>query len=263
MQFVDTHAHLEDGKFDSDRAAMIGRAAAAGVTRMMTIATTSADSRVCVEHALADRRLRASVGIHPNHVAEEPAGAWDEILRLVKEPGVTAIGETGLDRHWDRTPFAQQEEFFGRHLDLSRSTGLPIVIHCREADADMLRMLRAEFDRHGPIRGVMHSFVGDKAMAEACLAMGLTLSFAGMLTYKNAEELRRTAATVPLERALVETDSPYLAPVPMRGKRNEPAHVVHTARQLAEIHGVPLAAIAERTTANAIALFRFDEGEKR
>jgi TatD DNase family protein len=263
MQLVDTHAHLEDGKFDLDRAAMIDRAAAAGVTRMMTIATTSADSRTCVLHAQSDRRLRASVGIHPNHVAEERAGAWDEILRLVKEPSVTAIGETGLDRHWDRTPFAQQEECFGRHLDLSRSTGLPIVIHCREADADMLRMLRAEFDRHGPIRGVMHSFVGDTAMAEACLAMGLVLSFAGMLTYKNAEELRRTAATVPLERVLVETDSPYLAPLPMRGKRNEPAHVVHTARQLAEIHGLPLAAIAERTTANAIALFRFDEGEKR
>ena len=263
MRFVDTHAHLEDDKFDQDRAVTIERAVAAGVTRLMTIATTAADSRICVEHAKSDRRLRASVGIHPNHVAEEPAGAWDEILRLANEPGVTAIGETGLDRHWDRTPFAQQEEWFDRHLALSRSSGLPIVIHCRVADADMLRMLRAEFDRHGPIRGVMHSFVGDKAMAEACLAMGMTLSFAGMLTYKNAEELRRTAATVPLERAMVETDSPYLAPVPMRGKRNEPAHVVHTARQLAEIHGVPLAVVAERTTANAIALFRFDEGEKR
>jgi TatD DNase family protein len=228
----------------------------------MTIATTSADSRICVEHARTDRRLRASVGVHPNNIEDEPAGGWDEILRLVREPGVSAIGETGLDRYWKK-PFPQQEEWFARHLDLSRETGYPVVIHCRDADADMLRMLRAEFDRRGPIRGVMHSFVGDQAMAEACLAMGLTLSFAGMLTYKNADELRRTATTVPLERAMVETDSPYLAPVPMRGKRNEPAHVVHTARQLAEIHGVPLAVVAERTSANAFALFRFAEGDDR
>src|SRR5205814_5320824 len=142
---------------------------------------------------------------------------------------VVALGETGLDRHWNYTPFPQQEDFFARHLELGRRLDLPVVIHCREAEADVVRMLRGNFERQGPIRGVMHSFTGDAATAEACLAMGLYLSFAGMVTYKSAQPLREVARGVPLERILVETDSPYLAPVPLRGKRNEPANVVHTA----------------------------------
>src|SRR5207302_9086093 len=146
--------------------------------------------------------------------------------------------ETGLDRHWHDTPFSQQEDFFARHLALARVRRLPVVIHCREAETDVVRMLRADYDRHGPIRGVMHSFTGDFATAEACLAMGLYISFAGMVTYKNAQNLRDVAARVPLDRLLVETDSPYLAPVPLRGKRNEPSYVVHTAACLAAVHGV-------------------------
>ena len=144
--------------------------------------------------------------------------AWDEVVALADETRVVGVGETGLDRHWDDTPFAVQEEYFVRHLELGRRLNKPVVIHCREAEADVLRMLRAEFDRHGPIRGVMHSFVGDWATAEACLAMGLYLSFAGMLTYKNAEALREVAAKQPLDRLLVETDCPYLSPVPLRGQ---------------------------------------------
>jgi TatD DNase family protein len=166
-----------------------------------------------------------------------------------------AIGETGLDRHWDRTPFDVQQEHFARHLELARTHHRPVVIHCREADTDMMPMLRAEFDRHGPIRGVMHSFVGDAVMAEACRAMGLYLSFAGMLTYKSAAALRETAAKQPLDRVLVETDSPYLSPVPLRGRRNEPAHVVHTAQCLADLLGLDLDRLAEQTTVNARALF--------
>jgi TatD DNase family protein len=258
MQFVDTHAHLEDEKLAADRDSVLQRAVDAGVTRIVAVATTSTDTPAYIARARSDSRIRATAGIHPNHVAQEPPGAWDHVVGMAADPVVVALGETGLDRHWDFTPFADQEDYFARHLALSRKTNLPVVIHCREADADMLRMLRDEFDRHGPIRGVMHSFVGDRAMAEACLAMGLYLSFAGMLTYKNAEELRRTARTVPLDRVLVETDCPYLAPVPVRGQRNEPAHVVHTARRLAEIHELLLETIAERTTANALALFRFD-----
>ena len=263
MELIDTHTHLEDRKFANDREAAIERAVAAGVTRMLVIATSSGDSPACVARARSDVRLRASVGIHPNSVAGESAGAWDTIVRLAADPTVVALGETGLDRHWDTTPFADQEDYFARHLALSRTTGLPIVIHCREADADMLRMLKDDFEKTGPIRGVMHSFVGDTAMAEACLAMGLTLSFAGMLTYKTADQLRQTARHVPLDRVMVETDSPYLAPEPVRGRRNEPAHVIHTARRLAEIHGVSLEVVAERTTANALALFRFDERKSR
>src|SRR6516225_1749056 len=138
------------------------------------------------------------------------------VALAVNEP-VVGIGETGLDRHWDDTPFPQQEEYFARHLALGRQTGKPIIIHCREAEADVVRMLRDDFDRHGPVRGVMHSFTGGAATASACLEMGLHISFAGMLTYKNADALRAVAAGIPAERLLVETDSPYLVPVPLRG----------------------------------------------
>src|SRR5438093_4644318 len=140
-----------------------------------------------------------------------------------------------------------QEEFFARHLELSRKLDRALVIHCRDAEADVVRMLRADFERHGPVRGVMHSFTGDAETAKACLEMGLYLSFAGMLTYKNAQALREVAATIPLDRLLVETDSPYLAPVPVRGKRNEPAFVAHTAACLAGLVGVDVAVLAEQT----------------
>src|SRR5262249_40747165 len=153
------------------------------------------------------------------------------------------------------TPFPQQEDYFARHLELARKKGLPVVIHCRKAEADVVRMLRAEFDKYGPIKAVMHSFTGDPATAEACLAMGLYISFAGMVTYKNAQNLRDVARTIPLERLLIETDSTYLAPVPRRGNRNEPANVVHTAPCLANVKGVEQEVIAEHTTKNARSLF--------
>jgi TatD DNase family protein len=200
-------------------------------------------------------QLFATAGIHPNNIMEASPTAWDDIIALVEHDRVVGLGETGLDRHWDNTPFTVQEEYFVRHLELARQHQRPVVIHCREAEADMLRVLRSEFDRHGPIRGVMHSFVGDAAMAEACREMGLYLSFAGMLTYKNATALRATAARQPLDRMLVETDSPYLSPVPLRGKRNEPAHVVHTAACLAELLGIAPERLAEQTTKNAQELF--------
>jgi TatD DNase family protein len=252
---IDTHAHLDDERFREDLPAVLERALAAGVCRVVTIATTAPSSGVCV--ALAERHepLAASVGIQPNHVAEAAPSAWDEVVALVGRPKVVAVGETGLDRHWDYTPFPQQEEYFARHLELARRHGLAVVIHCREAEADVVRMLRADFERHGPVRGVMHSFTGDAPTAAACLAMGLYVSFAGMVTYKNAGDLRDVARGVPLDRLLVETDSPYLAPVPVRGRRNEPAYVRHTAECLAEAHGVDADVLAETTTRNARALF--------
>jgi TatD DNase family protein len=175
---------------------------------------------------------------------------------LSTRPEVVALGETGLDRHWDYTPFVQQEDYFARHLELARKLDRAVVIHCREAEADTVRMLRADFGQHGPLRAVMHSFTGDLATAEACVAMGCYISFAGMLTYKNAQELRDVAAKMPLERVLIETDCPYLAPVPHRGQRNEPAYVVHTAAVLAQTMGVPIEVIAEHTTRNARQLFK-------
>jgi TatD DNase family protein len=255
-ELIDTHAHLDDDQFGDDLPAVLDRAAAAGVSNVVSIATTAPSSAACV--ALAERYpvLWATVGIQPNHVAQAEPAAWDEVTRLVTHPRVVAVGETGLDRHWDYTPFAQQEDYFTRHLDLARRHGLAVVIHCREAEADVLRMLKEDFNRHGPVRGVMHSFTGDLATAEQCLAMGLYISFAGMVTYKNAQSLREVAAKIPLDRLLVETDSPYLAPVPVRGKRNEPAYVAHTAACLAAGRGTVPAEIAEETTRNARSLFK-------
>jgi TatD DNase family protein len=254
-QWIDTHAHLDDHQFADDLPETLDRAAAAGIVRIVTIGTTAATS--CEGVALAARHalLRAAVGIQPNHVAEAAATDWDQICWLVSQPGVVAVGETGLDRHWDTTPFPQQEDYFARHLALARQHRLPVVIHTRKSEADIVRMLRQDFEAHGPVRGVMHSYAGDAASAEACLAMGLHVSFAGMLTYKNARNVRDVAALAPLDRLLVETDSPYLAPAPVRGKRNEPAFVVHTARVLAEVKGVTFEELARQTTQNALNLF--------
>lgn len=254
-ELIDTHAHLDDEQFRADLAAVLERAAAAGVRRVITIATTAASSAACVELAGRHAMLAGSVGIQPNLVAEAAANAWDEVVRLVTADRVVAVGETGLDRHWDYTPFPKQEDYFARHLELARKHRLAVVIHCREAEADVVRMLRADFERHGPVKGVMHSFTGDAFTAEACLAMGLFISFAGMVTYKNAQALRDVAVKVPLDRLLVETDSPYLAPVPVRGRRNEPAFVAHTAACLATVRGVDNETIARHTTANARRLF--------
>jgi TatD DNase family protein len=253
---IDTHAHLDDEQFHTDLPEVLARAAAAGVERVVTIATTASSSAAAVALAAQHPMLFATVGIQPNNVAEAAADAWDAVVHLVTRERVVAIGETGLDRYWDYTPFPQQEHYFARHLALARKHELPVVIHCREAEADVVRMLRADHDRHGPVRGVMHSFTGDRPTAEACLAMGLYISFAGMVTYKNAQALREVAKHIPSDRLLIETDSPYLAPVPLRGKRNEPANVVHTAACLAVERGVEPAVLAEQTTRNARMLFQ-------
>jgi len=252
---VDTHAHLDDPRFAEDLADVVTRAQSSGLECVVTIGTDASTSRTNIQLAERFPLLRAAVGIQPNHVAEGQPGDWEAILDLATHPKCVGIGETGLDRYWDRSPFPLQEDYFARHLALSRQVARPVVIHCREAEADVVRMLRAEFDARGPVAGVMNSFTGDAVTAKACLEMGLYISFAGMVTYKNAEDLRRVAATVPLGRLLVETDSPYLAPVPHRGKRNEPAYVVHTAELLAKVLGVTLAEIDWQTTRNARALF--------
>jgi TatD DNase family protein len=255
VDLVDTHAHLDDERFAEDLPAVLERARAAGVRRVVTVAVTAASSAACVALAETYPLLAATVGIQPNHVAQAGPGDWDKVRQLAEHPCVVAIGETGLDRHWDHTPFAQQEDYFARHLELARQHHLAVVIHCREAEADVVRMLRADHADHGPVRGVMHSFTGDAATAEACLDLGLYVSFAGMVTYKNAQALRDVARRIPLDRLLVETDSPYLAPTPVRGRRNEPAYVVHTAACLASVLDMDLAALAEQTTQNARNLF--------
>ena len=253
---IDTHAHLFDERFAADLPAVLDRAAAAGVERVVCLGIDRESNRRSVRIANDYPLVVAAVGMQPNHVAEAAPGDWDEVVRLAEtEPRVVAIGETGLDRYWDRAPFALQEEYFARHIELARRLGKPFVIHCREAEADVVRVLRSEYARHGPVRAVMHSFSGDRATARACLEMGLYISFAGMLTYPSAGDLREVAREVPLDRVLVETDCPYLAPQPVRGKRNEPAYVAHTAAVLATLKGVTVAELSEQTTRNARALF--------
>jgi TatD DNase family protein len=257
LELIDTHAHLDDEQFHPDLPAVLERAAAAGVNHIVTVATTAPSSAVCVDLARRYPALLASAGIQPNHVAQAEPGDWDDVAALATRDRVVAIGETGLDRHWDYTPFAQQEDYFARHLQLTRRLDLAVIVHCREAEADVVRMLRDDYNQNGPVRGVMHSFTGDLATAQACVAMGLYISFAGMVTYKNAQNLRAVAAHIPADRLLVETDSPYLAPVPVRGKRNEPSYIIHTAACLAAVRTVEPDVLAEQTTRNAKKLFGF------
>lgn len=255
LRYFDTHCHLDQEQFDADRAAVIARAEAAGVVGMLALGITAASSAATVAIAEAHPRVYAAVGIHPNSAAEEAPGDWDRIRALAAHPKVVAIGETGLDKHWDLAPFDLQQALFARHMELSRAVRKPFAVHCRDCEPDVLAMLREEYDGHGPILGIMHSYCGSIAGAEACLAMGMQISFAGMSTYKKADDVRAVAAIVPAERILIETDAPYLAPTPFRGKRNEPAYVVHTAAKLAEVRGVPLEEFARQTTENAITLF--------
>ena len=256
MDLIDTHAHLDSTQFATDLPEVLARAVTAGVRAVVAVGTTMATSQGCVGLAAAHACLHPTVGIHPNEIPDAAPGDWDRIVSLASSPSVVGIGETGLDRHWDTTPFAVQEEWFVRHLELGRRLDRAVVIHCREAEADMLRVLRTQFDAHGPIRGVMHSFAGPMGFAEQCLAMGLHISFSGMLTYKNAADLRAVAARVPDDRVLVETDCPYLSPMPRRGKRNEPANAIYTAACLAEQRGVTLDRVGEMTSRNARGLFR-------
>ncbi len=251
---IDTHAHLDEQAFDVDRNEVIARARDAGVERILTIGITAETSRAAVELAETHEEIFAVVGVQPNYVSQMQPDDWTVIEELAVHPRVVGIGETGLDRYWDYAPIELQQEFFDRHLELSRRVGKPFVVHCREAEADVVSQLRRAH-AVGPLSGVMHSFCGDADVAAACVEMGLSISFAGMLTYKRNTDLRAVASTVPRDRLLVETDSPYLAPVPLRGKRNEPANVVHTAKCLAEECGVSLEDLARQTSDNARRLF--------
>lgn len=252
---IDTHAHLDQTEFDESRDEVVARAAAAGVEAIIAIGTTAASSRACVQLAARYPSVYAAVGIQPNYVAEASEGDWAEIERLAVAPRVVAIGETGLDRYWDYAPFALQQRYFAKHMDLARRLRLPFVIHMRDCEAEMIAALQ-EARRAGPLQGVMHSFTGDAAMAAECLALGLHISFAGMVTYKKSHALRECAAAIPSDRLLVETDAPYLSPEPVRSRRpNEPALVRHTAECLAAVRGVTLEKLAAETTANARRLF--------
>jgi TatD DNase family protein len=257
---VDSHAHLDDPRLRADLPAVLDRAAKEGVCQIIAIGTTASSSAGALELASANRGVFAAVGVHPNDAAEVGQHDWPRIVEMVRRGGPVAVGETGLDRYWHRTPFPDQQAWFDRHLQLAFECDLPVVIHCRDCQNDIIQQLKA---LGRPVRGVMHSFTGSWQEAEAYLEMGLHLSFAGMVTFanRNLDALRDVARLMPAERLLIETDSPYLTPHPFRGKTNEPARVALTAAKIAEIRGLSLAELADITTKNARDLFRLPNSQ--
>jgi TatD DNase family protein len=251
---IDSHCHLDFDVLAADREGVLARAAAAGVDGMVTISTRIREFAVVKAIAETHTNVWCSVGTHPHNAHEELDYSVADIVALTAHPRCVAIGEAGLDYHYDSSPRAAQAEGFRRHIAAARETGLPLVIHAREADEDVAAILEAEAGQ-GAFPFVLHCFSSGADLARRGLALGGYLSFSGILTFKNAEEIREVAAFAPADRILVETDAPYLAPVPHRGKSNEPAFVRHTAEKLAEIRGVSFETIAEQTTANFARLF--------
>jgi TatD DNase family protein len=251
---VDSHCHLDFPDFADELDAVVGRARAAGVERIVTISTRVRRHDELLRIAERFPDVFCSVGTHPHHAKEEPEITVADLVARASHPRVVAIGEAGLDYHYDFSPVALQEQGFRRHIAAARETGLPLVIHAREADDDVARILEEETGK-GAFPAVLHCFTGGPALARRAIELGLSISFTGILTFKNSGDLRAIAAALPPERILVETDAPYLAPGKFRGKRNEPAYVTETAKVLADVRGVSLDQLAAQTTANFFRLF--------
>jgi TatD DNase family protein len=251
---IDSHCHLDFEDFAADRDAAIARARAAGLSRIVTISTRTESFASLSQLADSQEDVFCTVGTHPHNAHEEAGVSSEQLTHLARHPKCVGIGEAGLDYHYDRTPRDIAAKVFRAHIAAARKSGLPLVIHARDADEDIGAILRDEMAK-GAFTGVLHCFSSGAWLAEAGLSLGLYVSFSGILTFKNAHELRDIARRVPMDRLLVETDAPYLAPVPFRGQRNEPALVVATAQKLAEVKGVALERIAAETTANALRLF--------
>jgi TatD DNase family protein len=248
---VDSHCHLDFADFAEERDAVVARARAAGVGTMLTIGTRL--DQFPGVRAIADAYpdIWCSVGAHPHEASDHVALTASDLAALAAHPRVVGIGETGLDFHYDHSPHEVQERVFRSHIAASQSSGLPLIIHAREADDDVARVLREE----RPPPGVLHCFSSGRALAEAALDLGFYISISGIVTFRNAEELRAIVRDVPLDRLLVETDAPYLAPVPYRGRRNEPAYVAATAAAVAALKGVEPGELATATTENFFRLF--------
>jgi TatD DNase family protein len=252
---VDHHCHLDFPDFEVERAAYVARAAAAGVGILVTISTRIRQYPVYRAIAEAHDNVYCTVGTHPHGAHEELDIPLDEIVRLAGHPKCVGIGEAGLDYFYRKSPLEAQAEGFRRHIAAARITGLPLEIHTRDADADTIAILEDETAK-GPFNAILHCFTGGAELARRAVALGHYVSFSGVVTFKKSEALRAIAAEVPLERLLVETDAPFLAPEPYRGKRNEPAFVVHTARTLAEVKGISPETFADATTENFFRLFQ-------
>lgn len=252
---VDTHAHLDFVDFDPDRREVIVRAQESGVSAILTVGIDGPSNAKAVQIARDEPSVYAALGIHPNECGNASDADWAELKRLATQDKVVAIGETGLDFYRQRSPAAQQEAAFRKHLALARELDLPVIIHCRDAHADCLRILA----EHAPLRGVMHCFSGDEAFARRSIEMGLCISLAGPVTFPNANRLRAVAQSVSVDHLLLETDCPFLSPQPKRGQRNEPSFVRFAAETLAQIHGLTFDDVARVTTHNAHRLFGVGE----
>lgn len=254
-RLVDSHCHIDGKEFDADRAEVLARARAAGVSPLVVIGTGQdlAQIRRAVILAEAEPDVFAAVGVHPHDAARISEPAWAELEEMARHPRVRAVGETGLDHHYDHSPRPVQVEAFRRQIRMARRLGKPVVCHVRDAHREALAVLEEE--GAAEVGGVIHCFTGGPEDAAAYVKYGLYISFSGIVTFPSAAHIRAAVKQVPLDRILVETDAPYLAPVPLRGKRNEPAHVVHTAACVAREAGVPLEALAAAAVANASALF--------
>lgn len=251
---VDSHCHLDFPEFEAERDAVIARAAEAGVGLMVTICTRV--SRFPQVLAIAERypNVYCSVGIHPHEADSEPEVDAAQLVALARHPKVVGIGETGLDFYYDHSPREAQARSFRAHIAAARETGLPLIVHSRDADAETAAILAEEMGK-GAFPGLIHCFSSGQELAEKSLELGLYISASGILTFRNAEAVRQAFLAVPPERLLVETDAPYLAPVPKRGRTNEPAFVGYTAARLAELKGMSAEQLAELTTANFLRLF--------
>jgi TatD DNase family protein len=254
LTLVDSHCHLDFPDFSGDIDAVVARAQTAGVTHIVTISTLV--KRHVEVLAIAERfaPVYCSIGTHPHHAHEELDVSVEELIARTRHPKVVAIGEAGLDYHYELSTRAAQEQSLRNHIAAARTTGLPLVIHSRAADADMAAILTEETGK-GAFPAVLHCYTGGRELAQRAIALGFYISFTGILTFKKSADLRAIARTLPADRILVETDSPYLAPGPHRGKRNEPAYVAETARVLAETRGVSPAQIARETSDNFFRLF--------
>jgi TatD DNase family protein len=251
---VDSHCHLDFPDFAADLDGVVARAAAAGVGTMVTIGTKLTEIDKVL--AIAERfdNVWCSVGVHPHEAGREPDAGTARLVELAKHPKVVGIGETGLDYFYEHSPREAQRAGFRAHIAAARETGLPLIVHTRDADEETAHILRDE-QGQGPFPGLIHCFTAGPQLAEIAISLGLYISLSGIMTFNKAEDLRQTVSGLPLNRLLVETDAPYLAPVPNRGKRNEPAFVAHTAAKLAQVKGVSAAEIATQTTENFFRLF--------
>ncbi len=264
--FVDSHAHLDGKQFDSDREQVIARAREAGVAAMVAIGNADGPPTLDAGIQLAERYpfMYATIGIHPHEARLASDHAYAEMERLARHPKVIAWGEIGLDYYYDHSPRETQRAVFTRQMELAAAAKRPIVIHCRPSDGsdnaweECLSLIEQQWAPKG-LGGILHCFTGTWAHARRALDMGFMISFAGNVTYPKAQQIRDAALQVPLDRLLIETDCPYLAPVPHRGKRNEPAYVVETARQLGELRGLSREAVGEQTARNFYSFFKTSE----